>query len=291
MSDVETSPSSETPAAETSETTEAPAGGKLEIVIYQAAGDEMFKGHRPDGTGWDWSWADWQREWMDNTPVKFAYRCLPLTIANQTGWWIYNPVGFTAVWNGQQRPGSTQFLFDSDPGTWGVWINDQFGSGIITWNVPFLFRTKPHGTRLLVTGPANYFRHGVQPLMAIVESDWIYMSFTMNYKITSSRLPIRFDQGEPLLQVIPIPGALFTNLEEATVTYMKLEKDPEMHHAYQTWNDARLKLINDKKASIAKGDLWQKDYFVGRDIMGRPTVSGHKTKLTPPEIDFQSPKP
>ena len=288
MSDLETSPSTEAGAAPS---TEGGAGGKFEIVIYQAAGDEMFKGHRPDGTGWDWSWANWQREWMDNTPVKFAYRCLPLTIANQTGWWLYNPVGFTAVWNGLPQPGNTHFMFDSDPGTWGSWINDQFGRGIITWNVPFLFRTKPAGTRLLVCGPANYFKHGAQALMAIVESDWIYMSFTMNWKITSSRLPIRFDQGEPIIQVIPISGSLFTDLEDAKVTYMKLEKDSEMFHAYQTWNNSRLKLIADKRASVAKVDLWQKDYFVGRDVFGNPTVSGHKTKLNPPEIDFQSPKP
>jgi hypothetical protein len=288
MSDVDSSRISE---AQPTESEAANPRGKFEIVIYQVAGDEMFKGHRPDGTGWDWSWANWQREWMDETPLKFAYRCLPLTIANQTGWWVYNPVGFSAVWNGQPLPGNTQFQFDSDAKTWNSWINDQFGHGIITWNVPFLFRTKPVGTRLLVTGPANYFKHGAQPLTAIVESDWIYMSFTMNWKLTSSRYSVRFDQGEPLFQVIPIPGNLFTDLEEANVTYLRLEKDPEMFHAYQTWNDSRLKLIADKRASLVKGDQWQKDYFVGRDIMGRPTVSGHKTKLTPPEIDFQSPKP
>ena len=288
MSDAESSPTTEAGAAPSAD---GGAGNKFEIVIYQVAGDELFKGHRPDGTGWDWSWANWQREWMENTPLKFAYRCLPLTIANQTGWWIYNPVGFTAIWNGQPTVGSVQFVFDSDPGTWSTWINDQFGRGIMTWNVPFLFRTKPMGTRLLVSGPANYFKHGVQALMAIVESDWIYMSFTMNWKITSSRLPIRFDQGEPLLQVMPISGNLFSDLEEAKVTYMKLEKDPEIFHAYRTWNESRLKLIADKKASIARGDLWQKDYFVGRDISGNPTTSGHKTKLNPPEIDFQSPKP
>ena len=109
---------------------EPPASSpRFEISIFQLAGDEMFRGHRVDGSGWDWSWADWRRDWMDETPSKFAYRCLPLTIANQTGWWVYNPVGFTAVWNGLPGPGGIQFLFDSDPGVWGTWINDQFGRG------------------------------------------------------------------------------------------------------------------------------------------------------------------
>src|SRR5260370_27836851 len=140
---------------------------------------------------------------MDETPSKFAYRCLPLTIVNQTGWWVYNPVGFTAVWHGRKEPGGVHFLFDSDPVLWNTWINDQFGQGIITWNTPFLFRTKPAGSRLLVCGPPNHFKHGVQPLTALIESDWMSMSFTMNWKITGPNSTVRFDLGEPLFQVIP----------------------------------------------------------------------------------------
>ncbi|MGH7092879.1 MAG: DUF6065 family protein, partial [Stellaceae bacterium] len=40
------------------------------------------------------------REWMDATPSRYAYRCLPLTIANTHGWEILNAAGFTAVWDG-----------------------------------------------------------------------------------------------------------------------------------------------------------------------------------------------
>src|SRR5687768_8754273 len=117
----------------------APGQGGLEIDIYQIADDAMLRKNRIDGTGWEWSWADWRRDWMDGTPSKFAYRCLPLTIANQTGWWVYNPVGFTATWSGAPQPGSVQVLFDSSPALWQQWINNQFGEGIITWNTPFLF--------------------------------------------------------------------------------------------------------------------------------------------------------
>ena len=101
----------------------------------------------PGGIG---CWADWQRTWMNNTPQRYAYRCLPLTIVNQTGWWIKNPVGFTAIWRGGTYPGSIEFQFDTSPELWSQWINSQFGEGIITWNTPFLFRTKPEGSRLLV---------------------------------------------------------------------------------------------------------------------------------------------
>jgi hypothetical protein len=170
------------------------------VGIYQIAGDELFLENRIDGTGWDWGWADWRRDWMDETPSKFAYRCLPLTIANQTGWFVRNPVGFTATWRGRPEAGAIDFLFDTNAPTWAPWINNQFGQGVITWNTPFLFRTKPEGSRLLIIGPANSFKHAIQPLTAIIESDWISMSFTMNWKFTAAHVPVRFEVGEPLFQ-------------------------------------------------------------------------------------------
>lgn len=39
-----------------------------------------------------------RREWMDATPDRYAYRCLPLSIANAHGWVIC--CGGVSVWNG-----------------------------------------------------------------------------------------------------------------------------------------------------------------------------------------------
>jgi hypothetical protein len=85
---------------------------QLEVTVFQIADDSLLMQNRDDGTGWYWCWADWQRDWMDATPSRFAYRCLPLTIANQTGLWVKNPVGFTATWRGSERPESIDFQFD-----------------------------------------------------------------------------------------------------------------------------------------------------------------------------------
>ena len=41
-----------------------------------------------------------QRGWMDRFSERHPYRCLPMTMANSTGWEILCPVGFTAEWNG-----------------------------------------------------------------------------------------------------------------------------------------------------------------------------------------------
>lgn len=259
---------------------------RLEVGIYQIADDAMLKANRTDGTGWEWGWADWQREWMDATPSRHAYRCLPLTIANQTGWWIRNPVGFSAVWRGRSEPGSIDFHFDAAGEVWKDWVNNQFGEGIITWNTPFLFRTNPRGSRLLICGPANYFIRNAHPLMALIESDWMTMSFTMNWKIMAPEEPVRFDVGTPLFQAIPLVGNVCADLEGATVNYQKLADDPETMRAYQEWNTARRQFHEQKASGGVRADGWQKDYFRGRDVTGREVAPAHNTKVKPPAIRY-----
>ncbi len=268
-----------------------PAKCRLQVDIYQLAADEMFAANRVDGTGWTWSWADWRRDWMDATANKFAYRCLPLTIANQTGWFVNNPVGFTATWNGNPGPGSVQFNFDTGADIWGSWVNNQFGNGIITWNTPFLFRTRPAESRLLIVGPANRFKHGAQPLTAIVESDWMNASFTMNWKLTGPGAAVRFDVGEPLFQAMPLVNNLCADLETATVTYRRLAEDPTVAAAYLEWQRARDEFHQAKRDGQVDADAWQKDYFKGRDMLGRVVTSGHKTKIVPPLVKYVSPPP
>ena len=259
------------------------------LTIYQLISNDLFRNHRSDGTGWSWRWAEWERTWMDATHNKFAYRCLPLTIANQTGWWLDNPVGFTAIWDGNASPGSVRFQFDHEPGLWGQWIKDQFGEGIISWGTPFLLRTEPTGSRLMVSGPVNSFKHGVQALTAIIESDWMYMSFTMNWKITAPGVSVRFEAGEPVMQMIPLFSDLFANLENASVTYMNIDDAPDIAAAYTGWQQQRREFRERMVAGQTK-EQWQKDYFTGRDMLGRGVTSGHKTRLKPPIVNYGTPK-
>jgi hypothetical protein len=258
----------------------------FEIHIYQIADDAMLKRNRRDGTGWDWGWAERRRDWMDATPSHHAYRCLPLTIANQTGLWIKNPVGFTALWRGAAAPGSIGFWFDAAPDLWSQWINNQFGEGIITWNTPFLFRTKPVGSRLLICGPVNYFKPNLHPLTALIESDWISMSFTMNWKVMRPHEPVRFNVGEPLFQAIPMAGNVCADLEGAVVRYARLSDDPSIARSYLEWQQGRNQFHQQKAAGEVRPDGWQKDYFHGQDASGRGAAPDHRTKVSPPEIHF-----
>jgi hypothetical protein len=63
-----------------------------------------------------------ERSWMDRTNNGFAYRCLPLNIANAHGWLILNPVAFVAEWNGGPGPAETgEGYYNYTPGCGQHW--------------------------------------------------------------------------------------------------------------------------------------------------------------------------
>ena len=166
------------------------------------------------------------------------------------------------------------------------WISNDFGAGIVTWNTPFLFRTKPAGSRLLVCGPTNYFLDNAHPLTAIIESDWMTMSFTMNWKLMKPGMPTRFEVGQPLFQAIPLLSNVCSEIEAASVTYKKLDDDPEVAQSYREWDRSRSRFMERSKAGELKPDEWQRDYFLGRDASGRQAAPVHMTKVKPPKVSY-----
>ena len=88
--------------------------------------------------------ADSSRRWMDETDARFANRCLPLLIANQAGWVVLSEHAFTAVWDGGRGLDSLkiQYRAGSSPHP----AVSHFGHGILTFSLPFLFRTSPDST-------------------------------------------------------------------------------------------------------------------------------------------------
>ena len=167
-----------------------------------------------------------------------AYRCLPLTIANQLGLWIGNPVPFTATWLGE--PDTIQVDFDGDAEPWRGMITNHFGHGIITWNSPYLIRTRPRGSRLLITGPTNRFKLNCQPMTALMETDWMISSFTMNWKMLRPHFPVRFDAGEPILQAIPLAFDICAALERSELSCKRVSDDPEVERRYNAWSTSRM---------------------------------------------------
>ena len=156
-----------------------------------------------DGHNVDIRPAPVDRAWMDNTGQRYAYRCLPLSIANTHGWEILCASGFSAIWNG--GGGLDAIAVTPDPGCAPPAIS-HFGSGVLTFHVPCLFRTEP-GVNLWVGGPINRFKDAIQPLTGVVETDWSPFTFTMNWKVTRPGQAIIFERDEPMCNVFQIGRA------------------------------------------------------------------------------------
>ena len=239
-----------------------------------------------------------ERDWMDASDRRAAYRCLPLTIANQAGWIIPCPASFTAYWNGGPDKTSLLLEFDApadaaaarDPFAFKVVsfaapvasvpgdprIMSHFGNGVVTFSIPYLFRT-PRGINLWVKGPCNYIKDGVQPLEGIVETDWLPATFTMNWKLTRAHFPVRFERGEPICMLVPVPRGL---LEELQPLYAPLQDNPELEHEYREWERSRMTfnaaLGTERPEAVQRG--WQRDYTKGQTVGGQQAAE-HQTRL------------
>lgn len=218
--------------------------------------------------------APFSRDWMDQSHNRFAYRCLPLVIANQAGWIIRNPVDFALRWNGGDQLADLKLKFASGPEE--TRIRSHFGHGIVTFTIPYLFRT-PEGINLWVKGPANWIKDGIQPLEGVVETDWSDATFTMNWKVTRKNRTIRFQRGEPICMIIPVPRGL---AEELDPVQQPLHSDQAQFTRYEQWRESRRQfneaLQRQDPAVVERG--WQRDYMLGTGPSGQ-TFDEHQTRL------------
>lgn len=219
--------------------------------------------------------SDSGRDWMDASASGFANRCLPLKIANAHGWDLVNPYAFTATWSGSDAFDGVRIVPDSEPNTPGLPVS-HFGHGILTFHIPVLFRTEP-GINLMVMGPINEPKHAIQPLTGIVETDWAPYTFTMNWKFTAANIPVRFEEGEPFCQIMPLARGL---IEQQQPVIRNLYDVLDVRETYESWSRSRSQWIADAKVpgTPAHEQEWQKAYFQGRKVDGS-RVEGHQTKL------------
>lgn len=211
------------------------------------------------------------RSWMDETSGQFAYRCLPLLIANQAGWYVLNSHQVRIGWDGGEAISSVALEYPEGYAPFPA--SSHFGHGIVTWILPYLFRTPP-GYNLLVRGPANCPKEGAYPLEGIIETDWAVSSFTMNWKLTRPGETITFNKDEPICMIVPQRRG---EIELFAPEVRPLEEDPELALRARGWAESRRRFL-EGLSSPGSMETWQKHYFQGATPDGSHGEN-HQTRL------------
>jgi LPS sulfotransferase NodH len=220
-----------------------------------------------------------RRGWMDATPSRFAYRCLPLVIANQAGWLLLCPARVSAIWNGD--PSLEALTVQYEEGETQRVATSHFGSGILTFTMNFIFRT-PRGVNLYVRGPANLPKDGIYPLEGIIETDWSEATFTMNWKMMRPHVPVIFEKNEPFAMVSPIARG---ELERYRPEIRPIADNPSLDAGFRAFAASRasFNLGLKVKDSPEQKMGWQRDYIRGQTVTAKKARE-HQTTLKLPEF-------
>ena len=106
-----------------------------------------------------------KRDWMDDTYNKHAYQCLPMTVANVSGWELVLQQDVVVEWDGGNNP--PKVLEGEFLNSRAIVIPSIIG--IMSFSTGWAFGTED-GYSTYITGSPNYFVDGAVPLSATIPS-------------------------------------------------------------------------------------------------------------------------
>ena len=209
-----------------------------------------------------------KRDWMDKTSDKFAYRCLPMNIANQASWDVLSPSDVRIVWSGGDELEAISIEQTEEP---YKCAKSEFGYGIVTFHTDFVLTTNEKNC-VYCKGPSNLHKDNIQPLEGIIETFWLPFTFTMNWKFENPG-SVTFKKGEPLFSFFPVD---LNYIESFDVSNTFMKHNPSLQQKYNTYSDSRESHVKDGNTD---GETWQKYYMQGICPFTSIKTEGHKTKL------------
>lgn len=167
------------------------------------------------------------REWMDETPNGYAYRCPPMTYANKHGWCVRLAQDVEVIWEGKPEAESTTIICGREQNGFRM-ADHSTGNGVVTFHLNAIPRTSPEWN-IWIMGAPNLVIPGASPLGGVVESDWMFSSPTSNWKLTEPGKLVTFKKGDPVIFFVPVHR---TELEKFRVTHKEIQDDPEMQRHF-----------------------------------------------------------
>lgn len=209
---------------------------------------------------------DLKRSWMDATLDKYAYKCVPLKIANKYGWMVTSPFNFSVSWFGGEDPVNVE-VYSDDPDFVGGSVVSHFGGSTFTLELDFIVQT-PENYSLYLRGIPNKTYGILKPLDAIVETDWLPFPFAYSFVFIEPGI-VEFKKGEPLFSFFPIER---NSVENFKIRARDIDKDSEFFNDFQEYYKSRIE--------SAAGPNWhEKFYLKGEGPNKKFNIKNHITKL------------
>ena len=174
-----------------------------------------------------------KRDWMDDTYLKHAYRCLPLSQANVNGWEIILQQDLVVQWDGGQ---SVPRILEGEVYR-GRTIANCNKVGMIDIHMGWAFSTE-EGYDTWLTGPPNYFLDGAVPLTASIPSHWWPDEVQFSWKITKVGEPVVFPEGMPFAFFMVYPNSLMPSMD---VEVENLWDKPDLIEQRMSYSEAKMK--------------------------------------------------
>lgn len=223
-----------------------------------------------------------RRPWMDDTPKAFAYKCLPLVVANTHGWELLSPLSFEAEWHGGVGVDALEVTIDEEdlhsqrPET--AMVTSHFGSGVLTFVPNVIFQTPP-GYNLWIGGSPNEFKDGIQGMSAVIEADWMPFTFTMNWKFTRAGCRVRFERGEPYCFIFPVKRG---DIEECDPVVRSMERGSDLERMYQHAYRRRRELRKQRSAGAEPKQREPNNWYAKGKLPDlSASVDEHRTRIRP----------
>jgi Family of unknown function (DUF6065) len=196
-------------------------------------------------------------------PVR-AYRyCDAVTTAAGFGWWVFPPTDLQLLWDGHDifwycdgledwipLFGSAQFPHQSarfdhaaPPDLQGCsppFLSALSDPGVVQVWTGLMVRSAPDWS-LLVRAPANVpLPGGYTVYEGILESDRRFGPLFTNIRLTRTHVPVRLSTDVPLLQVQPLPRAIYG---DDTLNAVAFTPDMAGFAADDDWEDYRTSIV------------------------------------------------
>lgn len=140
-----------------------------------------------------------KRDWMDDTPEKHAYHCMPVSLANTLGWGISFPEDISFIWNGvcDTTDSHVKIIKGKD------YCFTSRGNATISFNTHLTIRTDEDVTTLVMPVP-NQFNDAAQCFTNLISTSFFKSPIPVAWRITKPNVEINIPAGTPVAAVIPL---------------------------------------------------------------------------------------